>query len=134
MIGAKIISPDATLNTWKCLGSIDFIPGTAITIALQILDLDKNIRFVPPSTCEVTFTFNKIDGTQFEIAGVFVDAGDRSLIKTTIPATPALTASNSTVNLSSGNFTFTLDLLGDGTEILEGVVYNALRRVDTTQF
>lgn len=134
MLSGILINPEATLNNYYPQASIDFLPGTAIQAAFQLTQPSKSyspapwpqgIRFVCPSTAVVTFTLNNADGTTFTVTGAFIDAGDRSLISMSLTAAQ-------TVNLLSGSIQFSIDLLGDGTKIVGGVIQNALHRVDNT--
>lgn len=134
MLSALLINPEATLNNYYPQASIDFLPGTSVAAAFQLTQPSKStpaapwpqgIRYVPPSTAVITFTLNNADGTTFTVTGAFVDAGDRSLV------TMAITAAQ-TVNLLSGSIQFSLDLLGDGTEVLGGLIMDVLHRVDNT--
>lgn len=132
MLSAVLINPEATLNNYYPQDSVDFVAGSAVTMAFQITQSSKKAtpwpsgeRYVSPSTAIVTFTMNNNDATDFEVVGSFIDVGDRSLVSLSLSAAQ-------TLNLQSGAITFTIDLLGDGTQILNGVILNVLHRVDTT--
>lgn len=122
-LSAKVISSDATLNSFQFIESAQFIPEENLTIAFQIMQPEKGIRYVPPSTAVITFKFNQTDNTVLEKVMTFVDVLDRSLVKCSF--TPA-----ETEVLMAGNVTFEIDVLGDGTNIKLGFIYNALSRQD----
>jgi len=122
-LSAKVISADATLNNFQFIESAQFIPEENLTIAFQIIQPEKSIRYVPPATAIITFKFNKTDNSVLEKVMTFVDVLDRSLVKCSF--TPA-----ETEVLMAGNVTFEIDVLGDGTNIKLGFIYNALSRQD----
>lgn len=96
--------------------------GDSITLNFQLFDQQQGIRFVPPSTAIVKVTFNNQDGTTLVKTGTFIDALDQSLISVDL-------LSADTAQLLGGNLTFTVDLLGDGTEIINGVIFGALQQI-----
>lgn len=118
---AKILNSDASLNSWKEIGSLDFQPGESQTLVLRLWDKSEDIRYIPPSGTTMTVTFNTGTSTLDKIATLNSD--DRAL------ATVALSATE-TENLIGGNFTFTLDE-GGGT-IRKGVVRNGMRKILTS--
>jgi len=126
ILSANIINHDALLNNFSIQGpSISFFPASTVNFSLQLMDPIKNIRYVPPSTAAITFTFNNSDFTTFTQTSTFIDIGDRSLIN--INLTPTQTAL-----MVGGNLLFTVDVLGDGTQIINGLIYNGLSYVDTS--
>jgi hypothetical protein len=124
MILGKMINSAASLNSFNYIGSVDYVLGDAITLNFQLFDPQTKMRFIPPSTAIVKVTFNNMDTSQFSETGSFINALDQSLITVDLPGT-------STIQLLDGNLTFTVDLLGDGTEIVRGIIYSALHQVIT---
>ena len=124
MILGKMINNAASLNNFSYIGSVDYVLGDVITMNFQLFDPQLKMRFVPPSTAIVTVTFNNMDGSSFTQVGSFINALDQSLI--TVPLSAVQTA-----QLLDGNVTFTVDLLGDQTQIVRGMIYSALHQVIT---
>jgi hypothetical protein len=118
----KLLNSDATLNFFKEVGSVDFIPGANLSLVIQIFNPEAGIRYVLPSTAVVTFEFQQNSEESLEKTATYLDARDRSLVVV------ALTQAESE-NLTGGNLTFTVDLLGDATQIAKGYIQNALRRI-----
>lgn len=124
MFTAKILNSDATLNNFAEIGSLDFIPGEEKTFVFRLYDDVKNLRYIPPATNITTLTFNKTDGTSFTKTTTLVDSDDRSLQKVTLSETE-------TTDLLGGNISFDLDLAGDASQIVKGIIYNGLNKVIT---
>jgi len=126
MFSAEILNSDATLNNFIVLGGKDFIPGGQLNLVLRIINTELNIRYVPPVTAILTFTFNALDGSTFTKTGADITqfADDRSIVSMVLEE-------SETEELQDGNITFEIDLLGDGTEIQKGVIQNALARIIT---
>lgn len=121
MFTANILNPNATVNSYKQVTSIDFIPGDKIKLAFQIIDPNEDLRYIPPSTAIVTFSFNKTDGTTLEVQATLM-ADDRSMGNLIISAAQS-------ADLYGGNFFFSIDNLGDGTSVDDGVIYNGLNKI-----
>ncbi len=117
---AKILNSDATLNSWTDIGSLTFQPGETKTLQMRLFDQDEGIRFTPPAAAVMTVTFNTTTGTLVKTATL--NADDRAL------ATVALTAAD-TEKMLSGNFTFSIDLLGDSSQIAKGLVRSGLSKL-----
>lgn len=118
---AKVLNSDASLNLWKEISTLEFIPGETVVLKLQIFNPNSGLRYIPPATTIMTVTFNNTDGSTLEKTAS-LNADDRSLA--TINLTPA-----ETEELMGGNILFELDELGDGTVIKKGVIQYALSRV-----
>lgn len=121
MLSAQILNSDATLNNFNVLDTKNFIPGEEFKLVIRVIDIEKNdLRYVPPATTIATFTFNKNDGTTFtKTANILAD--DRSIMDMTIEEAES-------IDLAGGNFSFELDVLGDGTKIVKGQVQNGLSK------
>lgn len=120
---AKILNPEASLNFWLVLSSIDFIPGTEVDVKLRIFNPDTQERYVPPSTTIMTVEFLKADGTTLTKT-MSLNADDRSIASVTLQEAE-------TVDLIGGNLLFTLDLLGDGSKLMKGIIPNGMRTIST---
>lgn len=121
MIIGKILNENATTNNYKFIESQEFLPGFAFTCTFQIFDDQMGLRYIPPVTNVVTIILNKTDGTQLEIVGTH-NVDDRSMVTFEVTALQAST-------IYSGNFTFELDLLGNGTSVKAGIVERGLRKI-----
>lgn len=124
MLIAKILNTQASLNSFKEIHSLDFLVGEAIRLVFQLHDPQTELRFVAPSTAVVKVTFNKTDATTLEKTASFIDAGDRSLCVVTL-------TSDESEEIMGGNLTFTVDLLGDESDVKRGFMNGALRKVIT---
>jgi hypothetical protein len=120
VLGALILNSDASLNTYFTVASQDFVPGSKCDLVIQLVDLQKNLRYVPPSAATLSMLFNKTDGSSLNKSASLVDSGDRSMWKVTL-------SELETQDLLSGNFTFALDVNGNATLIIKGMVKNGLR-------
>lgn len=124
MLTGNILNSTATLNNFTLITTKTFIPGDQFKLVIQLFDSELDLRYIPPSTTLHTFVFNNVDGSTLTKvdADMTVFADDRSLISINISAVESMT-------LQGGNFTFFLDLLGDGTQISKGIVQLGLSRL-----
>ena len=122
MIIGKMLNSGATVNNFIEIGALEFIPGEELTVKVRIYDDQLNIRYIPVATNVTTFTLNNTSST-FTTVGTH-ETDDRSIISFSL--TEAQTST-----LLGGNITFELDLLGDGTSIRKGIIYNAFSKVIT---
>lgn len=120
-LSAQILNSDASLNSFRVVGSISFIPGEDISASLRLLDTEENIRYIPPATNITTLKFNKTDGTVLEINPTHL-ADDRSIMQFSLTQAQ-------TEELVGGVISFELDELGDGTQIKKGFLFNALSKL-----
>lgn len=126
MLSAIIINEDAELNSFYDIGSLDFVPGSDVTLCLQLTKENKQPeRYIPPAAAELTLKFLQVDGSELSKSATLIDADDRSLW------TLDLTAAE-TQELVGGNILISLDVLGDASQIELGVIANGLRRVSLT--
>lgn len=123
MITANLINSNATLNDFSPLDSIAFVPGENLTIAIQISDDQKGIRFIPPVAATLTMTFTDSDSNNFDKPGTKIDADDRSLWKVDL-------SQDETETLAGQNIIVTLDVNGDGTVIYKAFIANAIIRTN----
>jgi hypothetical protein len=125
ILKAKIINSDAVLNNFIYISNAEFLAGSTLTMAFVLWNQEKNIRHVLPSTATVTVHFPRANDILDKAASA-IDVGDRSMWKT------ALT-SEETEDLLGGNVTFTIDVLGDATQIIKGYINQATSRVTAGQ-
>jgi hypothetical protein len=122
MLSGKVLNTAATLNNFKEVKGQDFMLNDAFTLVFRIIDPQLGDRYIPPSTAIITLIFSNFDTTSFVEVATPVDVNDRSMQSVSL-------ATTDTAQLYGGNIPFTVDLLGDGTHILYGVIPNALRKV-----
>lgn len=123
MISVHLINSEATLNDFFPLSSVEYTPGDVFTVAFQIFNSQKDLRYVQSANAEVTVTFTNTDGDETELDGpaVVVHAGDRSLWK--IPVTAAESAV-----IGASNLKITLDVEGDAVSVFSAILKNALSK------
>lgn len=120
VLGAKILNSDASLNDFFEISSLDFVPGSQADLVIRLTDLQRGQRYVAPIGALLSITVNKTDGSTLTKSASPLDALDRSMWKVTL-------SSADTTDLLGGNFQFSLDVLGDQTKIISGLVNNGLR-------
>jgi len=124
MISAKLLNSTASLNDFSYLSTISFIPGENVTVAFQIFDDQKGIRFVPPSAATITCTLIDVDGNDVEIAATKIaDPDDRSMWK-------ILISQDQSEDIVGMNIEGELDVNGDGTLIYYFLMQNVLIRTN----
>lgn len=121
MIKAQLLNSSASLNDYILVNAVNFIPGENLTIALQIQDVQKNIRYIPPSAATMNLTFIDKDGNDIVKAAAVISADDRSMWNVTL-------AQSETEVLAGQNIIIDLDVNGDGTVILKALVANGVIR------
>ncbi len=121
MLIAKVLNSDATLNHFHEVGSLEFISGEQLDLVVRLWDTQADQRYIPPVTNITTFTLNNSDTSQTNITGAAL-SDDRSIITVVL-------SEIQTSTLLGGNVNFSLDILGDGTEIRKGIIQNGLARI-----
>lgn len=124
MLTAKILNSSASLNEFRYLNTVEFVPGGEVRFAFRLWDLQLNERHVPPTTAIVTLTFNDTDGNEIDKIATVINAGDISMMYVDL-------TSAETAILLGGNITFEVDVLGDATKIEKGLIQTALSKVLT---
>lgn len=124
MLSGQILNSDASLNNFIVIGSKSFIPGSQFRLYIRILNDDLGLRYIPAATATRTITFQNLDGTELVKANadITVLSDDRSIMYVDIEESES-------ENLQGGNFSFEIDVAGDGSNIMKGIVNNALSRV-----
>lgn len=121
MLRAEILNSDATLNSFKVINTLEYIPGSDFTLVLQLTQPQREgLRYVAAAGATMTLHLPKKDGTAQNVAMTAM-TGDSSIW------TGDVTAAQS-ADLASGNATFTLVEGGDTTL---GWIENALALVIT---
>lgn len=121
MLLGDVLNSDASLNDFDVLGSLSFIQGeqTRLVIRLKQEQRKDKLRFVPPSTALLTITVQESDGTEADLVASVLDPLDRSIWYVDLQE-------SDTELLIGGNILFSLDILGDGTKIIKGLIQNGL--------
>lgn len=124
MLSGQILNSDAQLNNFIVIGSKSFIPGSQFRLYIRILNDDLGLRYIPAATATRTITFQNLDGTELvkTNADITVLSDDRSIMYLDIEESES-------ENLQGGNFSFEIDVAGDGSNIMKGIVNNALSRI-----
>jgi hypothetical protein len=127
MFDVQMLNSDASLNAWYPIVSLSYVPGSNLTMVIQLL-LDREpqvIRYIPPSAAVVTLTFTNEDQTTLVKTGALIDAGDRSILS--ISLSPAETQA-----IGSNNVVVSIDVNGDQSVIYMSLLENALIRTSVT--
>jgi len=124
MLTGVIINKEASLNNFKEIGSVSFIPGEQILVNFRVYDQDNDIRYVLPATADVVLTFNLVDGESLSKTASIIDSQDLSMWSVEL-------SEIETQNLLGGNSQFEIDVLGDGSVVKKGIINNGLQRVVT---
>ncbi len=121
VLQAKLINSEAALNNFMFIQEAEFVPGGELTVAMALWNSELKIRYVPAATAVVKFTFPTTNAS-IEKTATLITADDRSLVKVAFTA-------EETEDLTGGNFTFEVDVLGNGTQIIKGYVNQGLSRI-----
>lgn len=76
----RVLNSDAELNHFEEFDSAPFIPGSALTLVLRLMQTERPLRYVPDAAATVNVNFLKSDGTTLVKAATFLDTADRSII------------------------------------------------------
>lgn len=123
MIKAKLLNSDASLNDYFYIEAIEFVPGENLTIAIQIFDAQRNIRYIPPLAAAMTMTFIDSNGDDVIKTAAVIDADDRSMWKVSLTQLE-------TETLAGQNIIITLDSEGDQSVILNAFMANVVIRTN----
>ena len=124
MLAGTILNSDAQLNYFVEIKTKQFIPGEQFKLVIRLVNDELgSLRYIPPSTATFSVNLNKTDGTILTKTNADITpfTDDRSILS-------ILIQESESEELASGSFTFSIDMLGDGTEIKKGIATNALSR------
>lgn len=76
----QMLNEDATLNSFFDIGSAKFIPGVPVKLVMRLIQISRDLRYVPDAASTFSLTLKKSDGTTLSKVPTFLDSGDRSLI------------------------------------------------------
>ena len=119
MLEARLLNSEASLNNFKELASVSYVPGEVVKVAFRLFDPQLEIRFVPLASSTVNITIIKTDGTNLVKAASLISADDRSMWTFTLSATES-------TEIAGSNIQVDLDNGGGGTDIRKTVIQNAL--------
>ena len=123
MIKAKLLNSDASLNDFTYIGSMEFVPGEDVTVALQLFHSQKDIRHIPPAAATLELTLTDSDGNDVVKTASVINADDRSMWKIDL-------TQEETETLAGQNIEGKLDYNGDGSKIYLFVLQNVLQRTN----
>ena len=119
MLSGVVLNSNASLNDFREIGSLDFIPGSAIRLVIRLTQPQlEGLRYVAASGATLDISIAKSDNTDETVAMAELDAGDRSLWYADLTATQ-------TENMIGGSFSFTLT---EGATVQLGVIENGLSK------
>jgi hypothetical protein len=120
MLIADVLNPEATLNDFDVIKTVEFIAGYEFKLVMRLKQPHSKLRYVPASGATLQAHLPKKDGTHLAVAMTPL-ADDRSIWSATI------SAANSE-EIYGGNFTFELT---EGPKVTAGFVENGLALVVT---
>jgi hypothetical protein len=121
MLKADVLNSDASLNSFKVINTLEYIPGSDFTLVVQLTQPQRDgLRYMTEAGATLTLHLPKKDGTSQDLTMTAM-AGDSSIWSGDI-------TSEQSADLASGNATFTLDEGGDKTL---GWIENALALIIT---
>jgi hypothetical protein len=121
MLTATVLNSSATLNSFYEIGSLEFIPGSQIRLVVKLLQSQTPnlLRFIPEDPAATLHLDMPLTDGTFDQVTMTAFSGDRSMWYADL-------SEAFTEDLASGNVTFTLDALGDGSVMMKGLIKNAL--------
>lgn len=120
MLLASVLNSDAEINAYDIIGSVDFIPGEAFRLVIQLKQKQRKdqLRYIAPASALLTMNLNKAEGESLAKSATAFTL-DRSIWYVDISAAES-------IDLVGGNITFDLDVLGDATKIVKGFIENGM--------
>jgi hypothetical protein len=121
MLKAKVLNSDATLNNFEVISALDFIPGDAATLVIQLFQPQRKdgLRYFAATGATLSVFIPKTDGSELEVE--METMADHSIWSADLTA-------DDTEDLVGGNFTFELT---EGLKTTKGWVENGLAVVIT---
>lgn len=117
------LNEDATLNNWQVTGNARVVRGSDAKLILQLVQVDRKIRYIPDAAADITVDLLKTDGTTLSKTASFPFADDRSIIQIELTDTE-------TADIISQNLIVTVDESGS---ISIAVLQGGLQMVSTSQ-
>ncbi len=117
------LNEDATLNNWQVTGNARVVRGSDAKLILQLVQVDRKIRYIPDAAADITVDLLKTDGTTLSKTASFPFADDRSIIQIELTDTE-------TADIISQNLIVTVDESGS---ISIAVLQGGLQMVPTSQ-
>lgn len=131
MLKVKLINEAATLNNFSFLEIKEYIPNLPLSIKIQIMDSEANLRLIPGTTAKLNATFQNQDGGELVVAGVMLfNPDDRSLwhINLTSVQSNQIVGSNFRIDLDFNGSSVDADL-SDSTDLRSGMGYSLLGKI-----
>lgn len=123
LLTLKVLNSDATLNNFMDIGAAKAIRGSDLKIVMQLIQVEKGIRYIPAVGATVDFTLKNSDNTTIVKSATFPFAEDRSIIQIELTDTE-------TALLISQNL---VGKLTEGTDISYALLQLGLQMVSLTQ-
>ena len=121
MLKADILNSDLTINNYQVINTLEYIPGSAFTLYIQLVQPHReNLRYMTETGAELTLHLPNKDGTELEVEMEALE-GDSSIWSCDLTA-------EQTADLASGNATFELT---EGAKVTLGWIENALALIVT---
>lgn len=107
LLTLKVLNEDATLNNWVDIGSAQIARGSDAKLNLQLIQVDRKIRYVPDVAAVITADFLNSDGTTLSKTATFPFVDDRSIIQFTFTdaETALMIGQNLVVDVQEGSNT-----------------------------
>ena len=107
LLSLKVLNEDATLNNFKDIGSYQTIKGSDAKIILELIQPDRNLRYMPAVGAVITCDFKQSDNTVLTKTATFPFAADRSIIQFDLSDTETalLVSQNLVVKVQEGSVT-----------------------------
>jgi hypothetical protein len=122
MVNIQLVNKAAELNNYKYIQVIEFIPGEVLKINFQIQDPELGIRIMCGNAATMIATFMQNDGTEFTVNPTLLfSPGDNSIWTVTLD-------SAQTMVLVGNNFKISVDILGDTTDVRQGIANNVIAK------
>jgi hypothetical protein len=119
MLDVKILNSQATLNDFKEIGSLEYVPGENLDVVVRLFNSQLDIRYIPDPGATYTLVFEQKDGTELSKTPTELSAEDRSILTTSLTPTE-------TENIVGSNIRVEVT---EGPEVKKGVARNALSKI-----
>jgi hypothetical protein len=132
MLKIKLVDAQMTLNNFTFHDVKEYIPGSALTLKVQISDSETNQRLIPATTAKMNAIFQLSDGSELtKAATMLFNPDDRSMWQIVLTAAQ-------TLDIVGSNIKFELDfngsatlppVLSDSTDLRSGMAYSILSKI-----
>lgn len=121
MLSIKLLNQEASINNFFYVGHIEYVPGEAFKVNIQLINKEINQRLIPDNLATVDIIFQKTDGTELtKVATKIFGADDKSAWKVSLSAVESSTIIGSNFKVKVTAY--------DGTNNASAIAYNVLQR------